>query len=87
MSEWRPSIRCDVLDWHKPSKDLAVRAMGIGYEATCRRCGGSLLQDSWGQWFRLSPLQTTPAPSLSPRPALQPGTSATASTMRSQARP
>lgn len=46
----RISIRCDVLDWHRPRSEVGFD--GASFTSTCDRCGSRILQDSQGNWFR-----------------------------------
>lgn len=46
------SLRCDILDWHKPDGNLSFD--GCSISCKCLRCGRTILQDSQGGWFAYS---------------------------------
>lgn len=42
------SIRCDILDWHKPT---IISDDGVNTKSICSRCGSPIMKDSQGNWF------------------------------------
>ena len=43
------NFRCEVLDWHKPSKRWGWD--GCSFTSACAHCGKCLLRDSQSNWF------------------------------------
>ena len=42
------SIRCDILDWHRPT---IISNDGVNTRSICSRCGRPIMKDSQGNWF------------------------------------
>lgn len=57
MAQRIRAFLCNWLDWHKP---LGVQWNGLSLYSRCRHCKREILQDSQGNWFRLSFPQPQP---------------------------
>jgi len=55
------SLRCDWLDWHKPTPITWWDGASRG--SLCLRCGRTILQDSQGNWFAIEKDRSTNGPS------------------------
>ena len=42
------SIRCEFLDWHKPT---VINNVGVNTISICSRCERAIMKDSQGNWF------------------------------------
>jgi len=51
MTRWQRFL-CNFLGWHRPRSLKSFD--GFSWVSKCVRCGGRILQDSGGGWFRVN---------------------------------